>query len=68
MTQAAKWLWKAVAKKNAEAAELLSTLYLQGTGVPKSCDQARLLLDAAARKGRSSAAERLEHLQDFGCQ
>jgi len=66
--EAAKWLWKAVAKQNVEASDLLSTLYLSGNGVPKNCDQARLLLDAAARKGRSQAAERLTHLQAFGCQ
>jgi len=46
----------------------LSDLYLRGDGVPKSCDQARLLLDAVARKGKASAAERLRNLQAFGCQ
>jgi hypothetical protein len=66
--EAAKWLWKAVAKKNAEATGLLATLYLEGDGIPKNCDQARLLLDAAARKGIKGAAERLGHLQAFGCQ
>jgi Sel1 repeat-containing protein len=66
--EAAKWLWKAVAKQNVEASDLLSSLYLSGDGVPKNCDQARLLLDAAARKGRSQAAERLTHLQAFGCE
>jgi len=65
---AIQWLWKAVAKQNAEATELLSDLYLKGEGVPKNCDQARILLDAAARKGVQPAAERLQHLQDFGCQ
>jgi hypothetical protein len=67
-SEAARWLWKAVAKKNAEAAGLLATLYLEGDGIPKNCDQARLLLDAAARKGIKGAAERLGHLQAFGCQ
>jgi len=65
---AIQWLWKAVAKQNAEATELLSDLYLKGEGVPKNCDQARILLDAAAHKGVQPAAERLQHLQDFGCQ
>jgi TPR repeat protein len=46
----------------------LSDLYLRGDGVPKSCDQARLLLDAAARKSEPAAAERLRHLQAFGCE
>ncbi len=66
--QAASWLWKAVAKKNLTAALLLSDLYLRGDGVTKSCDQARLLLYAAARKGGAGAAERLRNLPAFGCQ
>jgi hypothetical protein len=66
--EAASWLWKAVAKKNLSATLLLSDLYLRGDGVPKSCDQARLLLDAAARKGNAAAAERLRNLPAFGCQ
>ena len=66
--EAAKWLWKAVAKHNADAPLLLSDLYLRGDGVSKSCDQARVLLDAAARRGTKDAGERLRHLQAFGCQ
>jgi hypothetical protein len=66
--QAAQWLWKAVRKSNLEAMLALSDLYLRGDGVAKSCDQARLLLDAAARKGDRAAAERLRNLQAFGCQ
>ncbi|MGB3575700.1 MAG: hypothetical protein WBA08_06125 [Candidatus Sulfotelmatobacter sp.] len=66
--QAATWLWKAVAKQNLTATMLLSDLYLRGDGVTKSCDQARLLLDAAARKGGTAAAERLRNLPAFGCQ
>ncbi len=65
--QAAMLLWKAVAKQNLTATLLLSDLYLRGDGVSKSCDQARLLLDAAARKGAGAAAERLRNLQAFGC-
>ena len=65
--QAATWLWKAVAKQNSAATLLLSDLYLRGDGVTKSCDQARLLLDAAARKGSTAAAQRLRNLQAFGC-
>lgn len=65
--QAATWLWRAVSKQNLTATMLLSDLYLRGDGVPKSCDQARLLLDAAARKGGAAAAERIRHLQAFGC-
>lgn len=66
--EAAPWLWKAVAKGNLTATMTLSDLYLKGDGVPKSCDQARLLLDAAARKGSSAAGTRLRNLPAFGCQ
>jgi len=66
--EAVQLLWKAVGKGNPAATIVLSDLYLRGDGVPKSCDQARLLLDAAARKGVKSAADRLRNLQAFGCQ
>lgn len=66
--EAAQWLWKAVGKGNVAATVTLSDLYLRGDGVPKSCDQGRLLLDAAARRGGSGAYERLRHLQAFGCE
>ena len=66
--EAAKWLWKAIAKHNGEATLLLADLYLKGNGVPKNCDQARILLDSAGRKGIHGAAERLRNLQAFGCQ
>jgi hypothetical protein len=67
-TEAVRWLWRSVAKQNANATLLLSDFYLRGDGVSKSCDQARLLLDAAARKGKAAAGERLRNLQAFGCQ
>ena len=67
-SEAARWLWKAVSKKNLAAMVELSDLYLRGDGVPKSCDQAHLLLDAAARKGETAAAVRLRNLPSFGCQ
>ncbi len=66
--EAAKWLWKAIAKHNAEATLLLSDLYLRGDGVSKNCDQARVLLDTAALRGVKDAGQRLRHLQAFGCQ
>jgi hypothetical protein len=65
--QAANWLWKSMAKHNASATVLLSDLYLKGDGVSKNCDQARVLIDSAARNGVKEAGERLRHLQAFGC-
>ena len=64
---AAKWLWKAVAKQNSRAGVLLADLYARGDGVSKSCDQARLLLMAALKKGASDAAPRLRELESGGC-
>lgn len=66
--EAVKWLWKSIAKQNSEATLMLADLYLKGDGVSKNCDQARVLLDSAARKGVSGAGERIRNLQAFGCQ
>ena len=66
--QAAQWLWKSVAKQNPQATVLLADLYLRGDGIQKNCDQARVLLDAAARKGQTGASQRLRNMQAFGCQ
>lgn len=66
-TEAAKWLWKAVGKQNTQATLLLADLYARGDGVPKSCDQARLLLIAARKKGFVEAASRLRSLERTGC-
>lgn len=66
--EAAKWLWKAMAKHNGPATLQLADLYLKGDGVPKNCDQARVLLDSAAIRGMKGAGERLRNLQAFGCQ
>ncbi|MBZ5649760.1 MAG: hypothetical protein LAO18_04655 [Acidobacteriia bacterium] len=66
-SEAAKLLWKAVSKQNATAAVLLSDLYLRGDGVPRSCDQARLLLVAAAKRGAARAAQQLRNLESQGC-
>jgi TPR repeat protein len=66
--EAAKWLWKSMGKHNANATLLLADLYLKGDGVSKNCDQARVLLDSAARSGMKEAGDRLRHLQSFGCE
>lgn len=67
-SEAARWLWKSIAKHNGPATLLLADLYLRGDGVTKNCDQARILLDSAARKGIAGAGQRLRNLQAFGCQ
>jgi hypothetical protein len=65
--EAARYLWRAVGKENPTAILLLSDMYLAGDGVPRSCDQARLLLAAAAKKGVPQAAEKLRDLLRSGC-
>jgi TPR repeat protein len=64
---ASRWLWKAVAKKNGPAVLLLSDLYARGDGVSRSCDQARVLLSAAAQRGSSEAAAKLVSLRQTVC-
>lgn len=66
--EAVQWLWKAVGKGSASATLELSDVYLSGDGIPKNCDQARVLLHAAASKGIKQAGERLRNLQSFGCE
>ncbi len=60
------WLWKAVAKGNGEAPVLLADMYLQGNGVAKDCEQAVLLLNAAAKKANPRARTKLGSLYATG--
>ena len=46
----AAWLWKATAKGNPDAPVRLADLYVKGDGVPRSCEQAMVLLKTAAEK------------------
>ena len=65
--QASVWLWKAVSKNNVPAVLMLADLYARGDGVPRSCDQARILLTAALKRGASEAGQKLRDLQSSGC-
>ena len=64
---AVRLLWVAVEKGNADAEVALAELYRDGEGVARNCDQARVLLTAAARKGSAEAHKRLEKLMQEGC-
>jgi hypothetical protein len=64
---AAALLWKAVGEHNTRASILLADLYLLGNGVPKNCNQARLLLIAAAEQGSPEGAQKLRNLESSGC-
>lgn len=66
-SDAARLLWKAVGRNNTEAALSLSQLYARGEGVVKNCDQARILLVAAAKRGSSAAAQQLRHFDSGVC-
>jgi hypothetical protein len=60
-------LWSAVGQGNTAAEVTLAKLYLIGGGVPKNCDQARVLLRAAAKKGNSEAISKLSQITRQGC-
>ncbi|MGC2209589.1 MAG: SEL1-like repeat protein [Candidatus Korobacteraceae bacterium] len=63
----AAWLWKAVRAGNPQATVELAKMYQEGDGVAQSCDQARILLNAAAAKGNAQAKLDLEQLELRGC-
>jgi hypothetical protein len=60
-------LWVAVENGDASAELVLANRYIDGDGVVKNCDQARVLLEAAAKRGNSAAAKRLAELPSTGC-
>jgi hypothetical protein len=60
-------LWKAVAEGNTTAEIALAQLYLTGNGVPKSCEQARVLLSAASKKGNAEATRQYRSLLSTAC-
>lgn len=66
-TAASQLLWSAVEKGNLTAETTLANLYLRGEGVPKNCDQARVLLSAASDKGDPEAKRKLLELDHTGC-
>jgi hypothetical protein len=60
-------LWSAVGQGNTAAEVTLAKLYMIGGGVPKNCDQARVLLKAAVKKGNAEAVTTLSQLNRQGC-
>jgi len=67
LPEAIRLLWVAVEKGNTSAEIDLAELFRQGSGVAKNCDQTRILLSAAARKGSAEARKRLEAFLREGC-
>lgn len=60
-------LWAEVGFGNVSAEIALARLYLKGDGVPKSCEQARVLLGIAAKHGSLEATRQLQNLRIYGC-
>jgi TPR repeat protein len=66
--EAVRLLWIAVEKGNPSAEVTLADLYWHGQGVARNCDQTRILLTAASRKGSAEAQKRLQQFQREGCE
>ena len=60
-------LWAAVASGASWAEVKLAGLYLNGEGVPRNCEQARILLLAAVKGGNREARQQLQKLGSLGC-
>jgi hypothetical protein len=63
----ARQLWSALDAGDSSAEVPLAQLYLTGDGVPRSCDQARVLLSAASKKGNIEALRQLQQLKKNAC-
>jgi hypothetical protein len=68
LPRAVNLLWTSVKRGYVPAEVTLADLYLRGDGVEKSCDQARILLVAASKKGSIEARQLLEQVAEQGCE
>lgn len=66
-SEAAHELWSKIGAGDVTAEVALAQLYLSGDGVPRSCEQARVLLKAASSSGNTDAAKQLHNLKKKGC-
>jgi TPR repeat protein len=60
-------LWALVEAGDTRAEVALADHYARGDGVIKSCGQAKVLLNAAAKKGDAEAKRKLDDLAQRGC-
>jgi hypothetical protein len=67
-SKAVALLWSSVRKGHVPAEVTLADLYRRGDGVEKNCDQARVLLVAASKKGSVEARQMLEQIAERGCE
>jgi hypothetical protein len=68
LPDAVRLLWISVEKGNSNAEVTLAGLYNEGRGVKKNCEQTRVLLSAAARKGNALAQKNLQQFIREGCE
>jgi hypothetical protein len=66
-SDAARQLWSALAAGDSSAEVALAQLYLTGNGVPRNCEQARVLLRAASKNGNIEARQQLRKLNESAC-
>jgi len=67
LTQDIPSLWARVESGDTSAELVLADRYLRGDGVLKSCAQARVLLEAAVKRGNDEARRKLSELSQSGC-
>jgi PilZ domain len=67
-TDSVEALWGAVQAGSVSAEVSLAERFARGAGVNKNCDQAKVLMKAAADKGNREARLRLYELETSGCQ
>jgi hypothetical protein len=60
-------LWTSVENGDTRAEVALAKRYVRGDGVPQSCAQARVLLEAAAKRGSAEAKQNIGELAQAGC-
>ncbi|HYL84199.1 MAG TPA: PilZ domain-containing protein [Candidatus Angelobacter sp.] len=60
-------LWSEVEAGDSKAEVELAQLYLKGDGVTRNCEQARVLLQAAAKKGNAEALQEYRKLNFAAC-
>ena len=67
LTQDVPSLWTSVENGDTVAEVSLASRYVRGDGVPQSCAQARVLLEAAVKRGSAVARQKLAELGQAGC-
>ncbi len=60
-------LWTSVENGDTHAEVTLAGRYVRGDGVPQSCAQARVLLEAAVKRGSMEAKQKLDELAQVDC-